>query len=43
MFKKKKSILGDLFKKKDCGCGLKIIPEEANTDLKSVKKENKKK
>ncbi len=29
MKKKKKSILGNLFKKKDCNCGIKVVPVES--------------
>ena len=39
MSTKKKSILGGLFKQKDCGCGVKIVSEE----LKGTKNNNKKK
>jgi len=39
---KKKSLLGELFKKKDCGCGIKIVPEETKVTKDSNKKNEKK-
>lgn len=41
MSTKKKSIFGDLFKKKDCGCGVKIVPEESKETKNSNKKKEK--